>query len=229
MTVRTKIDVHFRMLLMEFGDNLLQFNIFEVMRPPTEDPSLFGNDVIDELVAEYMQLEIGSAEFSNFVEDINVIDCLGSMTDESDFDELLEVQDLSDSEDDIVDLANLDLNSKLVDLIDRRAKVQVAETEKPLQAQPTRTETRHGLKATRTIRQMPNRVGQLKLRPTIDISPLHSPPKTLKLLLAIPNHNCQQPPLRAGGEIVASLKAPQEGNRVVIVKPSRNKSLNLYA
>ncbi|RDX85926.1 hypothetical protein CR513_32795, partial [Mucuna pruriens] len=84
----TKIDVHVGTLLMEFGDNLVQFNIFEAMKHPIEDPSLF---------------------------DIDVIGYLGSVIYEFDYDELLEVQDLSDSEEDIVDLANLDLNSKLTD------------------------------------------------------------------------------------------------------------------
>ncbi|RDX97718.1 hypothetical protein CR513_19469, partial [Mucuna pruriens] len=49
MTARTKIDVHARMLSMEFGDTLVQFNIFEAMKHPTEDHSLFGIDLIDEL------------------------------------------------------------------------------------------------------------------------------------------------------------------------------------
>ncbi|RDX76269.1 hypothetical protein CR513_43763, partial [Mucuna pruriens] len=122
-TTITKIDVHDRTLLMKFDENLGQFNIFEAMKKhPTEDPSLFGNNVIDELVVEYMQLEAGSAEFSNFAEDIDVIECLGSVIDESDYDELLEVQDLFDSEDDIAYLANLDLNSELIELIDQVCK-----------------------------------------------------------------------------------------------------------
>ncbi|RDX74955.1 hypothetical protein CR513_45234, partial [Mucuna pruriens] len=94
-----------------------------------------------------MQLEIESVEFSNSFEDIDVINYLGSIVDEFDHDELLEVQDLFDSEDGIIDLANLDLNSEIIDLIDcvckndeepkcsKRAKVQVVETEKSLQAQ----------------------------------------------------------------------------------------------
>ncbi|RDX84051.1 hypothetical protein CR513_34959, partial [Mucuna pruriens] len=50
MTARTKIDVHVRTLSMEFGDTLLQFNIFEAMKHPTEDHSLLGIDLIDELL-----------------------------------------------------------------------------------------------------------------------------------------------------------------------------------
>ncbi|RDX74360.1 hypothetical protein CR513_45913, partial [Mucuna pruriens] len=57
MTARTKIDVHVGTLSMEFGDNLVQFNIFEAMKHPTKDHSLFGIDIIDELVAEHLQLE----------------------------------------------------------------------------------------------------------------------------------------------------------------------------
>ncbi|RDY07915.1 hypothetical protein CR513_07915, partial [Mucuna pruriens] len=53
MTARTKIDVYVGTLLMEFGDTLVQFNIFEAMKHPTEDHSLFGIDVIEELVEEY--------------------------------------------------------------------------------------------------------------------------------------------------------------------------------
>ncbi|RDY07555.1 hypothetical protein CR513_08302, partial [Mucuna pruriens] len=56
MTARTKIDVHVGALSMEFGDPLVQFNIFEVMNHPTEDHSLFSIDVIEELVEEYFQL-----------------------------------------------------------------------------------------------------------------------------------------------------------------------------
>ena len=49
MTARTKIDVHVGTLSMEFGDTLVQFNIFEAMKHPTVDHSLFGIDLIEEL------------------------------------------------------------------------------------------------------------------------------------------------------------------------------------
>ncbi|RDX75984.1 Retrovirus-related Pol polyprotein from transposon 17.6, partial [Mucuna pruriens] len=184
---------------MEFDDNLVQFNMFEAMKHSTKDPSLFGIDVIDELVVEYTQLKASSAEFSNFSTDIDVIDYLGSVIDESDYDELLEVQDLSDSEDDIVDLANSDLNSELIDLIDRvckydeesecskHAKAQVVETKKLLQAQVSNcsnhlgaesdsdNQSRKQLKAETNLANQP--------RPVIDTPPLHSPPIELKPLL----------------------------------------------
>ncbi|RDX80565.1 hypothetical protein CR513_38874, partial [Mucuna pruriens] len=57
MTAKTKIDVHVGTLSMEFGDTLVQFNIFEAMKNPVEDTSLFGIDLIDELVKEYMQAD----------------------------------------------------------------------------------------------------------------------------------------------------------------------------
>ncbi|RDY05406.1 hypothetical protein CR513_10775, partial [Mucuna pruriens] len=62
MTARTKIDVHAGTLSMEFGDTLVQFNIFEAMKHPTEDHSLFGIDIMEELVEEYFQLDSCSAK-----------------------------------------------------------------------------------------------------------------------------------------------------------------------
>ncbi|RDY05351.1 hypothetical protein CR513_10829, partial [Mucuna pruriens] len=50
MTARTKIDVHAETLSMEFGDTLVQFNIFEAMKHPTENHSLFGINMIEELL-----------------------------------------------------------------------------------------------------------------------------------------------------------------------------------
>ncbi|RDX93498.1 hypothetical protein CR513_24226, partial [Mucuna pruriens] len=52
MTTRTKIDVHVGTLSMEFGDTLVQFNIFEAMKHPTEDDSLFGVDTDPNSVIE---------------------------------------------------------------------------------------------------------------------------------------------------------------------------------
>ncbi|RDX89670.1 hypothetical protein CR513_28581, partial [Mucuna pruriens] len=68
MTARTKIDVHVETLSMEFDDNRVQFNIFEAMKHHIEDPSLFGIDIIDELVEDYMQPGTSLVEISNFVE-----------------------------------------------------------------------------------------------------------------------------------------------------------------
>ncbi|RDX78081.1 hypothetical protein CR513_41698, partial [Mucuna pruriens] len=60
MTSKTKIDVHAGTLSMEFGDTLVQFNIFEAMKHPIEDHSLFGIDLIGELVEDCLQLDNNS-------------------------------------------------------------------------------------------------------------------------------------------------------------------------
>ncbi|RDX93012.1 hypothetical protein CR513_24793, partial [Mucuna pruriens] len=96
MTARTKIDVHAGTLSMEFGDTLVQFNIFEAMKHPTKDHSLFGIDLIDELVEECLQLDSSSEDSENFVRSTDSIGCLGSTIAEADY---AEVHDLPDSED----------------------------------------------------------------------------------------------------------------------------------
>ncbi|RDX74877.1 hypothetical protein CR513_45311, partial [Mucuna pruriens] len=82
MTARTKIDVHAGTLSMEFGDTLVQFNIFEAMKHPIEDHSLFGIDLIYELVEEYFQLDSHSEDIDNFTERTDSISCLGSISKE---------------------------------------------------------------------------------------------------------------------------------------------------
>ncbi|RDX89660.1 hypothetical protein CR513_28589, partial [Mucuna pruriens] len=95
MTSRTKIDVHAGTLSMEFGDTLVQFNIFEAMKHPTEDHSLFGIDLIDELVEYFFQLDHSSEEISNLAEDTELIGCLGSPKEEADYDEVWEAKIMS--------------------------------------------------------------------------------------------------------------------------------------
>ncbi|RDY14138.1 hypothetical protein CR513_00831, partial [Mucuna pruriens] len=90
MTARTKIDVHARTLSMEFSDNLVQFKIFKAMKHPTEDPTFFGIDIIDELVEEHMQLDTSNVEFLKFAGDTDVFDYLGSISDKADYDKLWE-------------------------------------------------------------------------------------------------------------------------------------------
>ncbi|RDX98405.1 hypothetical protein CR513_18684, partial [Mucuna pruriens] len=111
MIARTKIDVHVRTLSMEFGDTLVQFNIFEAMKHPMEDTSLFGIDLIDELVEEHMQANTSSTKFFQFARNIDIRDCLGS-----------EVHDTKVT----TILAHLDHDSKSIDLFD-----QVHKNEKP--------------------------------------------------------------------------------------------------
>ncbi|RDY03366.1 hypothetical protein CR513_13061, partial [Mucuna pruriens] len=123
------------------------------MKHPTEDHSLFGIDLIDELVEQYFQLDSSSEDILNFAEDIELIDCLRSLTKEADYDEVWEVHNLSDSEDDNINLADLSQKAKLIKLLDQvckyenqecanKAKVQVVETKKPITAQPDPKESK---------------------------------------------------------------------------------------
>ncbi|RDX87924.1 hypothetical protein CR513_30536, partial [Mucuna pruriens] len=133
MTARTKIDVHAETLSMEFGD--------------TEDHSLFGIDLIDELVEEYFQLDSHSEDIDNFAEKIDSIGFLGSISkEEPNYAESREVHNLSDSVDNNNDIADLDLEAKLLKVLDQVCKhenpecsieveVQVDETKKLLSAQ----------------------------------------------------------------------------------------------
>ncbi|RDX64474.1 Retrovirus-related Pol polyprotein from transposon 17.6, partial [Mucuna pruriens] len=143
MTPRTKIDVHVGTLSMEFGDTLVQFNIFEVMKHPTEDHSLFGIDLIDELVEEYLQLDNSSEDSENFAGSTNLISCLGSITEEADY---AEVHNFPNSEDNNNDIADLDFETELFKLLDQacnlenpecvnRVKAKDAETKIPFFAQ----------------------------------------------------------------------------------------------
>ncbi|RDX83131.1 hypothetical protein CR513_35976, partial [Mucuna pruriens] len=131
MTARTKIDVHVGTLSMEFGDTLVKFKIFEALKHPTEDHSLFGINFIDELVEECLQLGNKSKDISDFIGDTDSFDCLGSIIEEANYDELWEVHNLSDSEDDNTDLADLNQECKHEKPeCSNKAEVKVAKTKK---------------------------------------------------------------------------------------------------
>ncbi|RDX82292.1 hypothetical protein CR513_36928, partial [Mucuna pruriens] len=104
MTARTKIDVYAGTLSMEFGDTLVQFNIFEAVKHPTEDHSLFGIDLIDELVEEYLQLDNSSEDGENFAGSTDLINFLGSITREADYEEVHDLPNFEDNNNDIVDV-----------------------------------------------------------------------------------------------------------------------------
>ncbi|RDX94914.1 Retrovirus-related Pol polyprotein from transposon 17.6, partial [Mucuna pruriens] len=93
MIAKTKIDVYAETLSMEFGDNLVQFNIFEAMQHPIKDHSLFGIDVIDELVEEHTQLDVDNDEMPGFIEIVNVLDYVASVAEAVDSVEMSEVYD----------------------------------------------------------------------------------------------------------------------------------------
>ncbi|RDX85417.1 hypothetical protein CR513_33397, partial [Mucuna pruriens] len=122
MTARTKIDVHAETLSMEFGDHLVQLNIFEAMKHLTEDHSLFGIDLIDELVEEHLQLNADNDDTLDFARDTDIFDYLGSVTTETDCNELREVHDLSNSKDGIIDLADLGPEEEWLDLLNQVCK-----------------------------------------------------------------------------------------------------------
>jgi hypothetical protein len=49
-TARTKIDVYAGTLSMEFGDNIINFNIFDAMKHPNEEHSLFALELLADLI-----------------------------------------------------------------------------------------------------------------------------------------------------------------------------------
>ncbi|RDX77664.1 hypothetical protein CR513_42171, partial [Mucuna pruriens] len=125
MTARTKIDVHARTLSMEFGDTLLQFNIFVAMKHPTEDHSLFGIDRIYELVEEYFQLDSHSEDIDNFAKKTGSIGCLGSiLEEETNHAVSREVHNLSNFVDNNNDIADLDFEAEFLEVLDQVCKHQ---------------------------------------------------------------------------------------------------------
>ncbi|RDY03016.1 hypothetical protein CR513_13451, partial [Mucuna pruriens] len=131
MTAKTKIDVHVGTLSMEFGDTLVQFNIFEAMKHPMEDTSLFGIDLIDELVKEYMQADTGSTESFQVAGNTDILDCLGSVFEEPNHDEPWGVHDAKVT----TTLAHLEHESKGIDSFDQVRKNEKPECSKHLEVQ----------------------------------------------------------------------------------------------
>ncbi|RDX96343.1 hypothetical protein CR513_21015, partial [Mucuna pruriens] len=102
MTARTKIDVYVRNLSMEFRDTFMEFNIFEVLKYPTEDHSTFSIDTIDGLVEEYVQMGTSSANLFDFVEISSIINCFYNV-EVADSDGLSHTLNFSNSKDFISD------------------------------------------------------------------------------------------------------------------------------
>ncbi|RDX69701.1 hypothetical protein CR513_51154, partial [Mucuna pruriens] len=111
---------------MEVGDTLVQFNIFEAMKHPTEDHSLFGIDTSGE-------------DISNFAGDTEVFNCLVSVIDEAECDNLWKVHDLSSSEDDNIDLADLSQEAELLKLVDQLCKHEDLECSNNIEVQVAKT------------------------------------------------------------------------------------------
>ncbi|RDX93529.1 hypothetical protein CR513_24209, partial [Mucuna pruriens] len=113
------------------------------MKHPNEDHSLFGLDVIEELVEEYFQLNSCSEDIEDFVGSTDLINCIGPITEEADY---KEVQDLPNFEDNHNDIADMEFEVELAKLLNQvcnlenlectnNAEVEVAETKKPFSAQ----------------------------------------------------------------------------------------------
>ncbi|RDX87049.1 hypothetical protein CR513_31529, partial [Mucuna pruriens] len=143
MTARTKIDVHAGMLSMEFSDTLVQFNIFEAMKHPTEDHFLFGIDLLDEIVEEYLQLNSSNEDIEKFAENADKSSCLGVADKEADHEEAQDLSNFENNHSDIVDLSSKkELPESLHQVCNQEhsectndAKAEVVETKKPLLAQ----------------------------------------------------------------------------------------------
>ncbi|RDX72334.1 Retrovirus-related Pol polyprotein, partial [Mucuna pruriens] len=97
MMVRRKIDIHVGTLSMEFGDTFVNFNIFEALKHPVEDHSIFSIDTIDGLVKGYFQIGIGNVSLVNFVD---IFDTDSNMQEPTkiDFDNLEEVETISNGQ-----------------------------------------------------------------------------------------------------------------------------------
>ena len=79
MTAKTKIDVHAGTLSIEFGDDIVHFNIFEATKHPTKEHSVFLVDIIDvavdnvdtctNLLSDFSDFDLGSFNYAD--EDFN--------------------------------------------------------------------------------------------------------------------------------------------------------------
>ncbi|RDX63346.1 hypothetical protein CR513_58235, partial [Mucuna pruriens] len=163
------------------------------MKHPTKDHSLFGIDLIDELVEECFQLDNNSKGISNFAEDTNSSGCLGSLTEEADYDEVWEVHNISDSKDDNTDIADLNQKAKLIKLLDQVCKSDFSARQRAeFDSNPRRA---NFVPAKRSRAQQPKteimsahlvpsstQVGQLDLKESNDNSSFPPPPMELNNL-----------------------------------------------
>ncbi|RDX82177.1 hypothetical protein CR513_37066, partial [Mucuna pruriens] len=183
MTARTKIDVHAGTLLMEFGDTLVQFNVFEAMKHPIEDHSLFGINLFDEIVEEYFQPNSSSEDIEKFAGSTYEISYPGVVDEEANHEE---VQDLPNSEDDHGDIADLDFEVELSELLDQVCNQEHSECTKDAAVKVTETKESPIAQLATIFTTEINRdqVGQINPSPLTEKSP-SLPPMELKLL---PSH-----------------------------------------
>ncbi|RDY08531.1 hypothetical protein CR513_07224, partial [Mucuna pruriens] len=157
MTTKTKIDVHAGTLSMEFGDTPVQFNIFEAIKHPVEDTSLFGIDLIDELIEEHMQADTGSIKFFQVAGNTNILDCLRFVFEEPNYDEPWEVHDAKVT----TALAHLDHDSKSIDSFDQVRKNEKSECSKHSEVQVVGTTKQQSAQIANTFaKNEPADIGQ---------------------------------------------------------------------
>ncbi|RDX92982.1 hypothetical protein CR513_24826, partial [Mucuna pruriens] len=189
MTARTKIDVHAGTLSMEFRETLVQFNIFEAMKHPTEDHSLFGIDMMEELVEEYFQLDSCSGKVENFAGRTESSSCLKANYDE--------VQEPPNFEGDCSNVIDLAFEKELTELLNQvyypktsestnNSEVKAVKIRKLISAQLATIFTAEHRAEIMSALMMPSRErdGQTDLSPITEESP-SLPPMELKPL---PNH-----------------------------------------
>jgi len=67
-TTRTKIDVHASTLTMDFGDNLVQFNILYVMNHLVEDHSMYYLDILDDIMDDNVLDFLEDCDLSDLID-----------------------------------------------------------------------------------------------------------------------------------------------------------------
>ncbi|RDY12464.1 hypothetical protein CR513_02740, partial [Mucuna pruriens] len=136
------------------------------MKHPTEDHSLFGIDMIEELVEEYFQLDGCSEDIEDFAGNAYVTYYLGSIIEEAGYEE---VRNLPNSEDNNDDIADLDFEVELFEVIDQACNHENLECKK------VKIMSAHLVPSS-------IQVGQTDPKPLIENSPSTPPPMELKPL-----------------------------------------------
>ncbi|XP_057451823.1 uncharacterized protein LOC130743600 [Lotus japonicus] len=118
-TARTKIDVYAGTLTMEFGDIVVRINIFDAMKHPPEDYSVFHIDLLDELLDDMLD-----EHESDFLHDSDYPSLTGSYTCHT-----CTVTEMCDScIDQFLDTVVVDSDVKKSDCTNPVVEVQAAET-----------------------------------------------------------------------------------------------------
>ncbi|RDX77627.1 Retrovirus-related Pol polyprotein from transposon 17.6, partial [Mucuna pruriens] len=151
------------------------------MKHPTKDHFLFGIDLLDEIVEEYLQLNSSSENIEKFAGGTYEISCLGVADEEADHEE---VEDLPNSEDDHSDIADLDFEVELSELLDQVCNQEHSECTQDVAIKSSRPRQPKAEIMLAYLVPSRDQVGQTDPSPLIEESPA-PPPMELKPL---PNH-----------------------------------------